>query len=191
MDLRVSSPAGLAGLVRSRPARLGTVRLVCVDGPAGSGKTTLAGSVAQQLGATVLHLDDLYEGWSGLDGVFHRLDAQVLQPLSHGLDGRYRRYDWVQARFAEWVDVPLPEVLVLEGCGSADLAVGDRASVIVWVEAPAGTRLARGLARDGEALAPEWHRWMVMEQEHFARHRTRERADVIVDGTVPPGTPVT
>ena len=44
-------------------------------------------------------------------------------------------------------------------------------------------RLARGLARDGEALRDEWLRWAEREQAHFAADRTRERADVLVDGT--------
>jgi hypothetical protein len=161
------------------------VRLVCVDGPAGSGKTTLAARVGEALDAPVLHLDDLYEGWSGLDGVFERLEAQVLTPLSEGRDARYQRYDWHEGRFADWVDLPVPSALVVEGCGSADTAVEGRTSLIVWVEAPEAARLERGLARDGEALRPQWLRWMALEAGHFARNRTRERADVVVDGCTP------
>ena len=52
----------------------------------------------------------------------------------------------------------------------------------VWVEAPPQVRLARGLARDGEAERPHWERWMRDEAEHFARERTAERADVRLDG---------
>ncbi len=37
------------------PATLGAGRLVCVDGPAGSGKTTLGGEVAARLGAPLVH----------------------------------------------------------------------------------------------------------------------------------------
>ena len=178
-----TSVSALADLALSRPAALGDVRLVCIDGPAGSGKTTLAARLAERLDATVLHLDDLYEGWTGLDGVAERLDDQVLTPLAEGRDGRYRRYDWVEGRFAEWVDLPVPSALVIEGCGSAPRTVDGRASLVVWVEAPAETRLQRGLTRDGEALRAEWVRWMELEQEHFTREQTRQRADVVVDGT--------
>src|SRR5690606_19498388 len=77
---RQVSVADLARRVRESVPALGDVRLVCVDGPAGSGKTTLAGRLAEALDhAPVLHLDDLYEGWSGLDGdLAPRLRAQVL-----------------------------------------------------------------------------------------------------------------
>jgi len=183
------SVAALAEAVRTAPPRLGPVRLVCVDGPAGSGKTTLAGLLAAELGAdgmttSVLHLDDLYEGWSGLGGVWERLDEQVLRPLEQGLPARWQRYDWVAERFAEWIDLPGPECLIVEGCGSAPRAVDGRAVLIAWVEVPAELRLARGVARDGEQMRDHWLRWMAEEATEFAREGTRERAAAVVDGRV-------
>ncbi|RHA44182.1 uridine kinase family protein [Cellulomonas rhizosphaerae] len=164
------------------PARLGPVRLVVVDGPAGSGKTTFAASLAESAGALVLHLDDLYEGWSGLDGsLWPRLSAQVLEPLRRGLPGRYQRYDWGLGAFAEWVDVPVPRVLVIEGCGSGRRLVDPLAAVRVWVEAPDDLRLVRGLARDGDDARAHWEQWMRDERAHYARESTRERADVRLD----------
>lgn len=183
MGHRVTSVSALAGLVLSRPPALGPVRLVCVDGPAGSGKTTLAASLARAVDGAVVHLDDLYEGWSGLDGVATRFDEQVLVPLSQGRDARYQRYDWELGRFADWIDLPRPSTLVLEGCGSAPRSVAGRASAVLWVEAPEQVRLERGLQRDGEAMREEWLRWMALEQAHFDREGTRARADVVVDGT--------
>jgi hypothetical protein len=43
-------------------------------------------------------------------------------------------------------------------------------------------RLARGIARDGEDLRPEWLAWMVDEEVLFTDERTRERADLVVIG---------
>ncbi|MEN0129761.1 MAG: hypothetical protein AAGC49_10010 [Brevundimonas sp.] len=165
------------------PARLGAVRLVAVDGPAGSGKTTFAAALAASVpDAVVVHLDDLYEGWSGLEGsLWPRLSAQVLEPLRRRQPGRFQRYDWTAAAFADWVDVPVPRLLVLEGCGSARRAVDPIVNVRVWVEADERLRLARGLARDGAEAQGHWEAWMVEESAHFERERTRERADVRLD----------
>ena len=182
------SVSGLTDKVRAASPRLGAVRLVVVDGPAGSGKTTLAVALATSLRASgpdvaVFHLDDIYEGWAGLDGVGERFAAWVLEPLAAGRPGRYRRYDWAAGAFAEWCDLPVPDVLVVDGCGAAQRSTDRFAALRIWVEAPAPLRLERGIARDGEALRAEWQRWMVVEADHFTRESTRARADVLVDGT--------
>jgi hypothetical protein len=39
------------------------------------------------------------------------------------------------------------------------------------------------VARDGEHMRDQWLAWREQEEAMFARERTRDRADVIVDGT--------
>jgi uridine kinase len=179
--------AALAARVLAAPARLGAVRLVCVDGPAGSGKTTFAGRLTDALGADagLVHLEDLYAGWT-LTGAVARLSAGVLRPLAEGRPGTHHRYDWAAGRFDdEPVAVPLPRLLVVEGCGSSPRALAPWTSLRIWVEAPAPLRLARGLARDGADLAAHWRRWQQSEAAHFAAEDTRARADLRVDGAAP------
>lgn len=180
--------AHLVARVASAPPRLGArgpapVRLVCVDGPAGSGKTTLAAQLGAAVPAEVVHMDDLYDGWDGGPGnAAGRLHAWVLDPLDRGEPGRYRRYDWVAGAFAEWHEVPPAPALVVEGCGSMPRSVDAVVAVRVWVEAPDDVRLARGLARDGDGERDHWLRWMADEAGYYARERSRERADVRIDG---------
>ena len=181
----------LCATVLAVPPALGPVRLVCVDGPAGSGKTTIAAALARTLAAAgadvaVVHVDDLLEGWTGLPRVWARIEQQLLAPLAAGRPASYQRYDWVAERFDEHVDVPVPDVLVLEGCGSAPRAVDGRAVLKVFVEAPVALRLTRGLARDGEAMRDAWLTWLDVEEAEFEREATRARADVVVDGSGAP-----
>jgi uridine kinase len=181
--------AALADRVLTAPPRLGSTRLVCVDGPAGSGKTTLAGGLARALGgrAAVVHMDDLYAGWT-LTGAVARLAAGVLRPLADGTEGAYHRYDWAAGRFCPIpTPLPVPEVLVVEGCGSSPRALDGWTVLRIWVEAPADLRLARGLARDGSGLEPEWRRWQSTEAAEFAREGTRAHADLRLDGSAEPG----
>ncbi|GAA2022570.1 uridine kinase family protein [Nocardioides kribbensis] len=182
-------------LARERAPRLAGSRLVCLDGPAGSGKTTLALALADLatsagLDAHVVHMDDLYDGWDGLPRVGEAL-APLLGPLAAGAPGRYRRYDWHRAALAETVTVPPAPLLVLEGVGSGLAAWSHHQTLLVWVEAPSALRLARGLERDGADLADRWRAWRTAEDLHHTADRTRERADLVVDGTgrTPPGPP--
>jgi uridine kinase len=180
----VSNAERVLELARSREPTLGGGRLVCVDGPAGSGKTTLAAEIASLSGgAAVVHLDDLYEGWGGLARVDEQLRT-LLRPLAEGFSGTYRRWDWPGNTWAETVLVPPAPLLVLEGVGSGSRAHADLTTVLVWVEVPFELRMARGLQRDGDAVTDHWQRWAEGEKKVFERERTRERADVVLDGRI-------
>jgi hypothetical protein len=178
-----SDPAALVvDLAAARAPTLGAGRLVCVDGPAGSGKTTLGAAVAALTGAPVIHTDDLMAGWRGLDAVGRQLGS-VVAALSGGRDASYRRYDWELGRYGETVPVPSSAWLVAEGVGSGAAALAPYTTVLVWVEVDDELRLARGLDRDGAAMEDHWRTFMADERALFERDRTRERADVLVDGT--------
>ncbi len=173
----------------AQPPTLGESRLVCIDGPAGSGKTTLARAVLaaardlQPSGlAHLVHMDDLYAGWNGLADVAARVQA-LLEPLSRGEPGRYQRYDWVEQQFAEWHEVSPVPLLILEGVGSGSRGYRQWVTTLVWVTAPPRLRLQRGLDRDGHELHDRWVAWMADEAALFRREATRRRAQLLVDGT--------
>jgi uridine kinase len=172
----------LATLIRRAPARCGSVRLVAIDGPGGAGKSLLADRLAGYLGdAPIVHTDD-FASWDEPINWWHRLEADVLRPLERGQPVRYQAYDWVRRQLGEWRELRASEVVLLEGVSSSRRAVADRLALAVWVETPREIRLARGIARDGEAMRPQWQKWMAEEDAHYARDRTKARADLIIAG---------
>lgn len=173
----------LADRIRTLPARAGATRVIAVDGPAGSGKSAFAAKVAAALEAPMVHLDDLCPGWEGMRRAAPRLVQWVLQPLATGTPARYRRYDWERDRDAEWHEVPERPILIVEGVTSGSKAVSPYLSFLIWVTAPREVRLARGIARDGEAYRSRWEAWSLEEDESFSTDATRERADLRVDGS--------
>lgn len=183
------TPAELAARVLSGPARLGGTRLVCVDGPSGAGKTTLADALSAALeerGATttVVHMDDLYDGWTGLRSSGDLLHDRVLAPLSQGRPGVHPRYDWHRGEYGEERTVPVTDVLVVEGVGAWRGRHARLVTVLVWVDTPRDVRRGRAVRRDGSDLEPELLRW---HRDEDALHRdegTRAHVDVVVDGTL-------
>lgn len=164
-------------LAQSRPATLGLGRLVCIDGLAGSGKTTFADVVGSLAKAPVVHLDDIYPGWRGLDRVADEV-LPCLRALAVGESGRYRRWDWGRGAHGAEVSVPPTPLLVLEGVGAGMRAWADLTTVLVWLEAGQEVRLQRGLERDGAQLRDEWIQWQQDEHDLLLRERTDVRADL-------------
>ncbi|GAA1933178.1 uridine kinase family protein [Kitasatospora viridis] len=182
-DPNPADPLGpLASELLALPPSLGPVRLVAVDGHAGSGKTTFAGRLAAALGgAPVVHLDDLathaeFFGWVG------RLREWVLDPLERGEPARFEAYDWVAQRFRGAREIPPAPVVLLEGVGAGRRAVRPALAALVWMELPAAEARERGLRRDGPELTAFWEHWSAAEAAHFAADPSRPFAQLRVDG---------
>jgi uridine kinase len=179
--------ADLAAEIGRRPARLGAVRLVAVDGPSGAGKTTFAGRLAGALiragkRVEVVHTDDLLDGWEDQFTFWPRLECGVLEPLARGEPGRYPIYDWVRGRFGGDLHVPVPDVLIVDGGTSARAEAYPLLSFSIFVTADRDVRWDRTVARDGATVEAPLRRWMAAEDGYFARTGTAERVDRLVDG---------
>ena len=73
--------------------------------------------------------------------------------------------------------------MIVEGVCALHRMFRDAYDVRVWVDAPYETRLARGVARDGEAARSTWvERWMPMEDRYVERDDPVACADLVVDG---------
>lgn len=175
--------SGLTALLPGLDPSCGPVRLVAVDGHAGSGKTTLAGRLAERLGgAPVVHTDDLATheepfAWTG------RLAGQVLGPLSLGRTAEHEVYDWTRRRFASRREVPAAPVVLLEGVGAGRAATRPHLALVLWLEVGREEARRRGLLRDGPELAHFWTGWTRAEDAHFAADPTRPYADLLVSQT--------
>ena len=159
--------------------------LVGIDGRSGSGKTDLAAALDERVrrsgcSSTLVHLDDLYRGWTGLSAALRPLCEEVLTPLSRGEEGAYTAWDWAGERLGRRVPVPATDVVIVEGVGSLVPGCAHLLDLRVWLEAPTQVRRERALRRDGDVFAPHWEEWAAQEDALFpAGHRPA--ADVVVD----------
>lgn len=158
--------------------------VILIDGPAGAGKTSLTAEIVAHLAprtVAVVHLDDLYDGWDGLNSDLADYLSEEIEPqLRDGDEITHRRYDWHRGGFGEPVVLPATDVVILEGVGAGHPVLSDVADLLVWVEADPAECRRRWFARDGAAMTRYADHWEREQSAHFARHRTRDRADVKV-----------
>ncbi|MGW0583030.1 uridine kinase family protein [Streptomyces sp. NPDC002920] len=170
----------LAARLRRLPPSCGPVRLIGVDGHAGSGKSTFAGRLAEALdGAPVLHLDDIASheelfDWTG------RLLTQVIAPFRDGRTAHYAAYDWHSRRFAPPRPLPAAPVVLIEGVGAGRRALRPYLACLLWLDVPREEAWARGRARDGEEQREFWDGWVRAESRHFAQDPSKPYAALLV-----------
>lgn len=170
----------LASRILRLPPSCGPVRLIGVDGHAGSGKSTFAGRLARALGgAPVLRLDDIASheelfDWTG------RLLEQVIGPLGRGEAARYRPYDWRARRFGPPRELPPAPVVLVEGVGAGRRALRPHLALLLWMDLPREQAWERGRTRDGEEQREFWEGWVRAERRHFAGDPSRQYADLLV-----------
>jgi len=171
--------------VRSSDVLCGSTRVVTIDGPAGSGKTTLAASLAAGLAdCQIIHMDDLYDGWSqDLNReLAKRLETSIFEPLRHGLPPQYRTYDWHVHAFTELVTVSRSQYLILDGVGSGNPLLRTCVALAIWIESDPQSLVSRVLDRDGEQLRDDVLRWQLHESEYFAAQGVKQAADLHLRG---------
>lgn len=170
----------LAHTLRRLPPSCGPVRLIAVDGHAGSGKTTFTGRLAAALGTTpVLHLDDI----ATHDELFEwtqRLVGQVIEPLGRGATASYAPYDWTSRRFGPPRILPAAPVVLVEGVGAGRRALRPFLARLLWMELADEEAWARGRSRDGAEQSEFWAEWVAAERRHFAADPSRPFADTLV-----------
>ena len=164
-------------LVRAARTAAGPV-LVGIGGRGAAGKTTLARQIPD---AVIVSTDEF---WDGEGFELSRLRGEVFEPLLAGRSAAYASWDWVARRSGGIHRVEPSGIVVVEGVCALHRMFRDDYDVRVWVEAPYETRLARGVARDGEAARATWvERWMPAEDRYVERDDPIACAHVVVDGS--------
>ncbi|AAU17750.1 AAA family ATPase [Bacillus cereus] len=171
--------------------------IIGIDGCGGAGKSTLANKIKSNFSTvTIVHMDDFYLPSAkivkehptnksiGADFDWKRLLQEVLDPISNGIEGCYKRYDWETDSLAESHTISANGIVIIEGVYATRQELAGMYDLKIWVNCPRETRIKRGIARDGEAAREMWeNNWMVAEDMYVEIHKPHEFADFIIDGT--------
>lgn len=166
--------------------------VLAIDGPCGSGKTTLARELrAMYRDSAVIHTDDfflrpsqrtarrLHEPGGNMDR--ERLEKEVLEKLPAGLPFEYARYDCQADAFSP-VRVNPGRLVVIEGSYSLHPDLLKHYTITVFLEADPETRLDRLRARLGEERLLEFiNRWIPLEDAYFEAMGVKGRCDLALN----------
>lgn len=164
--------------------------IILVDGRTGSGKTTFAAALQNRLfqrgesAPRVIHMDDLYGGWDGLQSGVDYLIRQVLNPLGRREGASWQEYDWAAGeRAGAWREFRGGTPLIIEGVGSLSRIAAEQADVAIWLEADQEIRRARLTDRQGPGDGDgSWFTmWSAQEADFYAREKSDEIADLVIE----------
>lgn len=173
----------------------GQMTLVCVDGPGGAGKSTLARTLvdARSPDTTLVQGDDFYgpeerdwRSWTPREGHeryfdHRRLERELLQPLKRGDTASFQRYDWPRNSLDDWIEVQPCGIVLVEGVYLLREWLRPYWDFAVYVDTPREVRLSRLHAR-GENDEGWIARWAAAEDYYEAVEDPAGAADLVVCG---------
>jgi uridine kinase len=159
--------------------------IIAIDGPAGAGKTTLASTISlalsPRISTTVIHMDELYPGWeSALSGELTKTLTWLTSSHKAKKPLIYSSFNWATNEFHEPKSHPSTPLLILEGVASAQLPIEESLATSIWLDLDPLIGYQRVIDRDGENISREMTQWLVMQEQHFAADRTKERCEFLL-----------
>jgi uridine kinase len=165
--------------------------VVAIDGRCASGKTTLAGLLAEITGAGIVYMDDFFlpaelrtpERFAKPGGNIHheRFLREVSPFLRKGVGFSYQIFDCKSMDFVGKRQVPPSSLIIVEGAYSHHPLLGDYADIRVFSDIDPVTQIERIKQRNGETAADLFiQKWIPLEEEYFQTYQILRKADMVI-----------
>lgn len=166
-----------------------------IDGPGGSGKTTLSEGLRDlDPMIQVVHMDDFdlptngklagspWEKEVGQDTDWQRLKKEVITPLRHKKEANYSPFDRETEIFGSLKRIVPGGIIVIEGVFALREELFATYDYSIWLTGDTEARLERVLRRDGEGMRRRWEEdWLPMEEKYFQLQRPDLKASLVLD----------
>lgn len=171
----------------------GEVKIIAIDGRAASGKTTVAGQLAEILGAGVVHMDDFFLplnlrtadrlAEAGGNVHYERFKTEVLPNLRNESSFYYRKFDCSKNAPGLLCQVDASMWRIVEGAYSLHPDFGNYADLKLFFDITPAEQMKRIRKRNGEKLLQIFlSRWIPMEEYYIKQTGLEKRVDIILGG---------
>lgn len=151
--------------------------LVGIDGKCTSGKTTMAGQLAQCYDCNVFHMDDFFlrpeqrtaERFAEIGGNvdYERFLEEVLQPLKSGKAFSYRPFDCATMSLSEPICVQPKKLNIIEGTYSFHPYFAQPYDLKIMLDVDPELQRQRILERPAFLHQKFFEHWIPMENRYF------------------------
>ena len=165
--------------------------LVAIDGGSASGKSTLGAALAEELQATLIHMDDFFlpmemrteERFAQPGGNVHweRVRAEVLEPIRQGKGPEYGVFDCSVMAVNKTVRAEVRDVVIVEGAYSLHPMLREYFDLRVLVEVEESVQKERILRRNGEQMLRRFlTEWIPLERVYFEACAVKDCCHIIL-----------
>lgn len=165
--------------------------IIAIDGRCGAGKSTIAARLAEELNATLFHMDDYFlrpeqrtpERFStpGENIDHERFLEEVLIPLKEGRTITYSPYSCTTQTLLDPITVTPADIVIVEGSYALHPTLRAYYDLRVFLTLFPREQEARIRARNGDAIWPMFkNRWIPMEEAYHIYCEVEKFSDLIL-----------
>lgn len=167
--------------------------IVAIDGRCGSGKTTLAAKLQEQLHCSVFHMDDFFlrpeqrteERFAAPgENVDHeRFLEEILRPLRSAQTVTYRPFLCARQQLGDPVTAKPSRVAIVEGAYACHPALWEYYDLRAFLTIDPEEQMRRIEKRSGPEKAQQFRdRWIPFEEKYFSAFDVPARCDLCLRG---------
>lgn len=165
--------------------------IVALEGPCGSGKTTLAAALQKRYDCNVFAMDDFFlrpeqrtqERYAEIGGNvdYERFSREILAHLGKPEEIRWKPFDCRTFTFGKEKHVPAKRLNIVEGAYSCHPYFGEHVyDLRFFIEITEREQQERILRRDGrEKLQMFTDKWIPYENQYFDTYAIREKCILV------------
>lgn len=165
--------------------------IIAIDGRCGAGKSTIAARLAEELNATLFHMDDYFlrpeqrtpERFStpGENVDHERFLKEILIPLKEGRTITYSPYSCTTQTLLDPITVTPADIVIVEGSYALHPTLRAYYDLRVFLTLFPREQEVRIRARNGDAIWPMFkNRWIPMEEAYHIYCEVEKYSDLIL-----------